>query len=519
VLLFLLVTIPVMLRHEMWRDELQAWLLARDAVSLRDLFHQLRYEGHPALWYLILRPVTAFSRDPGWIQWLSLAAGALSVYVFARFAPFSRVVRVLFAFGYFVVYGYTIVARSYALEMLLLLVLCAAIASRRSRFVVGLLLILIANTSVYGGIMAIAMVGGFVAEALWDGRASHTVARRLRGASVVVLAGIAGVTLLVLQVRRPADAPFSGNGPGVQALLHHPAPRASREPFLERLTPVWRAYVPVPPVDDVGRLWQGDFLLNRTPRALPVTVTLAAVMLAVAVAVLRRSVVALVFYLLATVGVLLFSLLIYTGTLYHHGHFFLALVMALWLAASRRGGTGVESPSISPASSPDRGGRTGRRVLALLDGHAQLLFGVLLAVQVVGGAFRLVGDWRLPFSTGEAAATYMQAHGLRDSAIAVYPGFQAATIAGYLGRPLYQVDRRVSATYSPLYLRTETMDDAAVLAALRSCCLAQDRGAILVMNRALLASDRSMEIRELARFPEAMVSSERFYVYHVRSLR
>jgi hypothetical protein len=101
----------------------------------------------------------------------------------------------------------------------------------------------------------------------------------------------------------------------------------------------------------------------------------------------------------------------------------------------------------------------------------------------------------------------------------VYPGFQAATIAGYLGRPLYQVDRRVSATYSPLYLRTETMDDAAVLAALRSCCLAQDRGAILVMNRALLASDRSMEIRELARFPEAMVSSERFYVYHVRSLR
>jgi hypothetical protein len=309
----------------------------------------------------------------------------------------------------------------------------------------------------------------------------------------------------------------------VQALLHHPAPRASREPFLERLTPVWRAYVPVPPVDDVGRLWQGDFLLNRTPRALPVTVTLSAVMLAVAVAVLRRSVVALVFYLLATVGVLLFSLLIYTGTLYHHGHFFLALVMALWLAASRRGGTGVGSPAISPAISPaslpDRGGGTGRRVLALLDDHAQLLFGVLLAVQVVGGAFRLVGDWRLPFSTGEAAAIYMQAHGLRDSTIAVYPGFQAATIAGYLGRPLYQVDRRVSATYSPLYLRTETMDDAAVLAALRSCCLAQDRGAILVMNRALLASDRSMEIRELARFPEAMVSSERFYVYHVRSLR
>jgi len=36
-------------RHEIWRDEAQAWLIVRDVGSLGELFHVLRYEGHPAL--------------------------------------------------------------------------------------------------------------------------------------------------------------------------------------------------------------------------------------------------------------------------------------------------------------------------------------------------------------------------------------------------------------------------------------------------------------------------------------
>lgn len=40
--------------HEPWFDEAQAWLLARDASLGELLFHRLRYEGHPPLWYLLL---------------------------------------------------------------------------------------------------------------------------------------------------------------------------------------------------------------------------------------------------------------------------------------------------------------------------------------------------------------------------------------------------------------------------------------------------------------------------------
>ena len=34
-------------QHEMWRDELQAWLLARDSATPLDLMRNLKYEGHP----------------------------------------------------------------------------------------------------------------------------------------------------------------------------------------------------------------------------------------------------------------------------------------------------------------------------------------------------------------------------------------------------------------------------------------------------------------------------------------
>ena len=35
--------------HEMWCDEIQAWLLARDSANVFELFRNLKYEGHPSL--------------------------------------------------------------------------------------------------------------------------------------------------------------------------------------------------------------------------------------------------------------------------------------------------------------------------------------------------------------------------------------------------------------------------------------------------------------------------------------
>ncbi len=36
--------------HQMWRDELQHWLLAKHATGLVKLYHNPIYDGHPGVW-------------------------------------------------------------------------------------------------------------------------------------------------------------------------------------------------------------------------------------------------------------------------------------------------------------------------------------------------------------------------------------------------------------------------------------------------------------------------------------
>jgi hypothetical protein len=87
--------------HEMWDDEVQAWLLARDSGSVAELLWNMRYEGHPAAWYLLLFVLTRFTRDPVAMQVLHVMIATGMVYILARYAPFSRLQKTLIAFGYF----------------------------------------------------------------------------------------------------------------------------------------------------------------------------------------------------------------------------------------------------------------------------------------------------------------------------------------------------------------------------------------------------------------------------------
>ena len=65
--------------HEMWRDELQAWLPARDSADPADLFANLKYEGHPAPWCLLLMPPTGLTASLVAMQALHLVIASTTV--------------------------------------------------------------------------------------------------------------------------------------------------------------------------------------------------------------------------------------------------------------------------------------------------------------------------------------------------------------------------------------------------------------------------------------------------------
>ena len=65
--------VALIVTHEPWRDELQALMLAQHSTSLADLFANLHYEGHPALWYLILRALAPFGHGPEVLKAVQIA--------------------------------------------------------------------------------------------------------------------------------------------------------------------------------------------------------------------------------------------------------------------------------------------------------------------------------------------------------------------------------------------------------------------------------------------------------------
>jgi hypothetical protein len=140
-------------RHAMWRDELQAFMVAAASNTPLDLFAKLKYEGHPGLWHLLLWVVTRFTADPVAMQVLHLVI-ALGVWVLVwRLSPFRPVGKLLLLLSYYLFWEYFVVSRGYALGVLLGFGFAALQARRpEQRFWPWVLLGLLANTTVFGTI-------------------------------------------------------------------------------------------------------------------------------------------------------------------------------------------------------------------------------------------------------------------------------------------------------------------------------------------------------------------------------
>ena len=118
--IFSIITSLVLFNHEMWRDEIQAWLLARDSSNILNLLNNLKYEGHTPLWHLLLFPLTKFQLSISSMQFLSWIIGVLTALIILFISPFGRLEKILFIFGYYFFYEYVILSRNYGISLLLL---------------------------------------------------------------------------------------------------------------------------------------------------------------------------------------------------------------------------------------------------------------------------------------------------------------------------------------------------------------------------------------------------------------
>jgi len=142
--------------HEPWADEAQAWLIARDSNLFEMLFNYLRYIGHPSLWYLILIIPAKLNFPYFTINIVSGIIATIGVYVFLRYSPFPKIIKILFPFSFFIFYQYAVVARSYVLLPLLIFLIAKVYKDKTKKiYLFTLLLVLLANVCVHSFLIAV----------------------------------------------------------------------------------------------------------------------------------------------------------------------------------------------------------------------------------------------------------------------------------------------------------------------------------------------------------------------------
>ncbi len=148
--------------HELWKDEWQAWFVAKDK-SIGEIFSFLYYEGHPALWYLYLKIFTIASGVINPVFLISFAhlliVSAGLYFLFVRFR-LPLVLTTMCALSYFFFFEYGIVNRGYSLVILFTFWAVSLIRDENyNKYHVGAVLFLLCQTEVYGAL--IALVFGF----------------------------------------------------------------------------------------------------------------------------------------------------------------------------------------------------------------------------------------------------------------------------------------------------------------------------------------------------------------------
>ena len=432
---FMILGLVAILNHALWRDEMQAWLLARDSDSLAEFWLNMAAEGHPALWHSLLALLQWVGTQPLGMQLMHWGFGSLSLWIFWRFSPFPTRAKILFTFGYFPFYEYFIFSRNYVLAELFTFLACACYPLRRKKpWLLALSLAFLANTHAF----ALFLVLGFLVLLVWDWGLAPALRRgdgdglgrwtRLGSLGLVVL----GFAWGAYSVSRASQGLGGDGGAGIDV-----------QEGLRVLSRVLGGYTLLIP----SRRWPDLLLCGGISLGL-----LGATALYV-----RRVQPALIFYLVATLSLLAFNYGIYLGGRRHWGFYYLILVAGLWLFG--RGVTPQAIPEAipeatlafaQPEQTGDRGIGTARLspsppalpspLAACVAGVEALyprLFLLILIVQLVQGWVYLALDFKTPLSAGKATAHYIQAQGWAEQFMVASEDVYMSPLAGYLDRRLY----------------------------------------------------------------------------------
>jgi hypothetical protein len=462
------------IHHAMWRDELQIWSIVRESSSLSELFHNMRYDGFPPLWYLCLWGLSFISTSPLTMQLFHYACSFVAQFLVMSRAPFSWGMKLAIVAGYFISFEYCIISRAYVLGVLLLFLLCSyRVHLANHPLLRGAILGLLANTSVYGAILSIA----FVADELWvafGNRKKYTSPPFRSKGELLGLITVYGVLFFVAVAFMipPYDVKFARGW----NLNFDIAEMGSL--FHRNL--LFMVPIPTPKI----AFWN-SVAMNDAGIWVSVPVSLG-VLLAIWYA-LKPAPRYLGVFSLGFSGIWLFSVIGYLGFLRHIGAAMVLFIACVWLMAA----TNYENKIDTPRSS-----------------HVAIW--CILIANCIAWGMASYYHLRYDFSGSREMARIIQRSGKSTHPIIADIDYAASSVAGYLGRPLYYITNDKFQTY--IRWNTARADDRnpeKALAVANDLAVRENGRALLLLNYSIVSENAKL----LARTHNAIEADEEFYLY------
>ena len=480
----------------MWRDELNVWLIARDSSSLLELFHNIKYEGHPALWYLCLYFLNQFTSNPVAMQVLHLLIATSSIFIFIKYSPFTQLQKLLFSFGYLPFYEYLVISRNYAIGLLLVFAFCALYPTRTKSYLwLALILFFLANSNAYCLFISIAFGVTLIVEYSLGAKINSCLAARKTNIISSLAIFILGIVSSLVQLIPPADSTLQGGMSRwiLQFNLKHLA---------VVLTRIWNSYIVI--------------LIPGNSRYIEVLIfAILSLWLFVFIATLLiKKPIAFLLYIFGTLEVILFTYVKFLGAARHFGHLYILLIAALWIAdhypkSNLLVGLFFNLPS-------------GLKKIFLIwakfvKKYKTVFIMVILYAQLAGGIVAFSRDLLIPYSASREAAKFIKNQQLEQMFIVGSRDANVSPICGYLNRKIYYPERQGIGSFVLFNSQRKDVDSTTVLEQVSQIIKQKPSDILLILNNELKISRADLSVSLLAKFTKSFIGNEKYYLYRVNS--
>ena len=341
-------------RHAYWRDEVRALSLALSGPGLSGMFRAIHGEGHPFVWYALLRAAHVVTGNAMALPVVALAVAAATMLLLVLRGPFAWWIVALLLASDFALHEYSVMARNYGISVLLMFLLAECYPRRLAYGMLpGCLLFLLANTNAHSVLLAGAYLLFWFFELIRGQGLRWSTAWRDFAIATIIAA--AGVVICLATLYPPANDAAAISSQAV-------TPRALAEALLL-------------PGGNFGEL-----LLDMPRRAAkylpwlhPAMLLATSALLFGATAGLLRRPGALLAALASLLAFSLFFTVVYTGYYRHDGLWLYFVISLYWIMLVR----GDAAPSWPQSW----------RTAASLPALGTLCLVALLALQVPRGAY------------------------------------------------------------------------------------------------------------------------------------